>query len=233
MVQQLVGTSVASDDQPAVERRIPMTFEEYQAWWGEGQRGEWVDGEVIVFVAPLVVHQRIAGFVYRLLADFVDDRDFGEVFQSPVDMRLRDGGSYREPDVLFVAAENAGHVERRWVDGPADLAIEVVSDDSARRDRKDKFDEYAGAGVREYWVIDPRPLRQRFAAYTLTEEGYYDRIEADERGVVTSTVIRGFWLDPAWLWMDPLPKPRSILELIEATGEPAPPPTPAILSVKE
>ncbi len=46
--------------------------------------------------------------------------------------------------------------------GMADLVIEVVSDDSVARDRADKFYEYQTAGIQEYWIIDPHPIRKRW-----------------------------------------------------------------------
>jgi Uma2 family endonuclease len=42
------------------------------------------------------------------------------------------------------------------MEGPPDLAIEVVSPSSVTVDRKDKFLQYRKAGVRNYWIVDPR-----------------------------------------------------------------------------
>jgi len=192
-----------------------MTFEEFQDWYTEGRRGEWVDGEVIPFVAPKINHQDIGGFLYALLRLYVEDRDLGKVFQ-PIEMKLREGRSYREPDLVFVAASKLDRLTRDGLVGPADLVIEIVSDDSVRRDRKEKFDEYEASGVREYWVIDPRPLRQTVYAYVLGDEGIFNPIGTNASGEILSIVLSGFWIDPAWLWQNPTPNVAETLRIIEA-----------------
>ena len=69
--------------------------------------------------------------------------------------------------------------------GPADLVVELISDNSVTRDRRDKFGEYAAAGVPEYWLFDPRPHRQTAAFFHLTEEGSYRAAELDGDGGTT------------------------------------------------
>jgi Uma2 family endonuclease len=98
--------------------------------------------------------------------------------------------------------------------GPADLAVELISDDSVTRDRRDKFAEYAAAGIPEYWLLDPRPDHHRADFYALGPDRTYEAIPLDAEGRFASRVLPGFWLDPAWLWQDPLPKPAEILRRI-------------------
>ncbi len=89
--------------------------------------------------------------------------------------------------------------EERLV-GPADLIIEIISDDSVYRDRYKKFQEYRDAGGREYWVIDPRPNKQRSDFFRLDEAGEYELYATKDDERVTSHVLAGFWLQSAWLW---------------------------------
>lgn len=213
MVQQVTRPETPS---PGAEpERLKMSYEEFQDWYTEGRRGEWVDGEVIPFVAPKTIHLRLSTFLASLISMYARDHQLGEVLQTP-EMRLRDGRSYREPDLAFVSTANSGRITADGIDGPSDFVVELISDDSVRRDRKEKFDEYAAAGVREYWVIDPRPLRKTLVAYSLTDEGYYDPIAPDGTGRVASVVIPGLWIDPAWLWEKPLADPRDKLAEIES-----------------
>jgi Uma2 family endonuclease len=62
----------------------------------------------------------------------------------------------------------------RYVDGPADLVIEVVSPESRVRDRREKFREYQVAGVAEYWLIDP--MQKTGEVYALSPSGVYERV---------------------------------------------------------
>ncbi len=211
MVQQATRSETADD--AAQGERLEMTYEEFQDWYTEGRRGEWVDGEVIQFVAPNTNHQDIGGFLYALLRLYVEDRDLGQVFQ-PIEMRLREGRSYREPDLVFVATSSLDRVTKDGLAGPADLVVEIVSDDSVSRDRKEKFSEYADAGVREYWVIDPRPFRQSFFIYVLSDEAVFEQTLPRPDGLVPSTVIPSLSINPAWLWTEPTPQVTEVLPLL-------------------
>lgn len=209
-------TTAPTIDQPPPEpQRLRMTYEEFQDWYTEGRRGEWVDGEVIPFVAPKTVHQQLAWFLGSLIGIFGQSRNLGVLLPQP-EMRLLDGGSYREPDLAFVSSANAARITADGIDGPADLVIEIVSEDSVRRDRKEKFDEYEAAGVREYWVIDPRPLRQTVYAYVLGDEGFFNPIGTNASGEISSVVLPCFWIDPTWLWQNPTPNVAETLRTIEA-----------------
>lgn len=197
---------------PDDEQALVMSYEEWLAWAGESTRSEWVDGRAIVFMPPKTVHQLVWGLLFRLLSDFVERFDLGLVIAAPFEMRL--ARSAREPDILFLAREHLDRLTPDRLLGPADMVVELISDDSVTRDRRDKLTEYAAAGIPEYWLFDPRPRRQRTDFYTLTTEGRYQAIPPDADGRYHSQVLPGFWLDPAWLWQEPLPKPAALLALI-------------------
>lgn len=202
---------------PQPEPRIAMTYEEWLAWPDSNtKRTEWVDGEAIVFMPTKTVHALMSIFVARLLGDYVDPFDLGLVIHSPFEMRLE--RSAREPDILFVAAVHLDRLTPERLIGPADLAVEIISDDSTTRDRVDKHREYAEAGVPEYWLFDPRPGHHRADFFGLTADGAYEPLPPDAAGRVHSRVLPRFWLDPAWLWREPLPKPAALLALIVPAG---------------
>jgi Uma2 family endonuclease len=156
---------------------------------------------------PNIRHQDIVSFLITLLRLFIDSRNLGMVLTAPTEMRLIPGKLSREPDILFVAREHAHRLTEQRLEGPADLVVEVVSETSATRDRVTKFGEYAQAGVREYWLIDPRPEQQQATLFARTPEGTYTPLAPDAQGRVHSEVLPGFWLRPAWLWQEPLPDP--------------------------
>jgi Uma2 family endonuclease len=178
---------------------LKMSYEEFLAWSDEDTHAEWVDGEVTLFMPPIRIHQTTEGFLYKLLSLYIDTFNWGQLLIAPFEMRL--SRSAREPDILFIATENLWRLTPERLVGPADLLIELVSAGSVKRDRQEKFREYAEAGVHEYWIIDPRPTQRRADFFRLEEAGGgYVRFgsEADER--VESQVVPGFWLRPVWLW---------------------------------
>jgi Uma2 family endonuclease len=122
--------------------------------------------------------------------------------------------------MLFVSEKNLENLTDKRFEGGPDLVVEVISADSARRDRVDKFQEYEQAGVREYWLIDPRPNRQQADFYERDETGLFVPAEIDEAGVFRSAVLPGFWLNVNWFCQEPLPNPQLLLAqvLMEVEG---------------
>ncbi len=217
MMSAFTSTLIEPPTRPAAER-LSMSYEEYLAWVSETAMAEWVDGEVIAFMPPKRIHQELVGFLYALLRAFVDYKNAGKVLMAPFEMRL--SRSAREPDILFVAQEHLSRLGEARLNGPADLVVEVVSDDSERRDRVDKFNEYMEAGVREYWIIDPRPGREGADFWVLDEQGRYLAATVDESGVYRSAVLEGFWLRVDWLWRDPHPNAQLLFaEIIGLSDE--------------
>ncbi len=144
----------------------------------------------------------------------------GEVFTSPLQMRGRPDSNAREPDIAYVANEHRDRITRQHLAGPADLVVEVVSDESAARDRVDKFFEYQDMGVREYWIIDPRPSKERVDCYWLDDAHRYQPTPPDEQGRYHARVLPGFWFHDAWLWQEAPPDP--LTALAEMRGVPPP-----------
>ena len=89
----------------------------------------------------------------------------------------------------------------------------MVSDDSVERDRKEKLEEYAAAGVAEYWAIEARPGKHGADFYELVD-GSYRPIPLDADGRLRSRAVRGFWLRPEWLLQDPPPSALKRLAVI-------------------
>jgi Uma2 family endonuclease len=212
----MVHAAVETLERQDKERRLPMSYEEFLTWSGENVHAEWIGGEVIIFMPPKKIHQEIVGFLHNLITLFVNLFDLGVVLTAPFEMHVSPDGPAREPDLLFVARNHLDRLTPERLAGPADLIVEVVSDESVHRDRVDKFYEYQGNGIREYWIIDPREGKQRADFYYLAPEGRYQAVLPDDDGKYHSSVLPGFWFRPDWLWADELPDP--LLALAEVRG---------------
>lgn len=196
-----------------VESRLRMSYDEYYDWVDSHTHSEWVDGEVTVFMPPIPRHALIVNFLSTLLRFFVDIGQVGQIVSAPFEMKLRAGRSYREPDLLFVKTENLDRIDAKRLTGPADLAIEVLSEDDPNRDRVEKFAEYQDAGIPEYWIVEGREGRAGVEFYRLGLDGRYVLVTMAADGRFYSDVVSGFWLDPAWLAADPLP---SVVDCLRA-----------------
>ncbi|HET7559979.1 MAG TPA: Uma2 family endonuclease, partial [Limnochordia bacterium] len=167
-------------------------------------RAEWVNGKVVAMSPVSDRHQAIVELLLSLLTLLVQRDDLGWLRVAPFNMRLPQKPSGREPDLLFVRAARRHLVRPGFLDGAADLVVEVTSPESIGRDRGEKYVEYEAAGIEEYWLIDPE--RERLELYRLGADRKYVIVPPDGAGVLRSEVITGFWLRVEWLWQEPLPK---------------------------
>ena len=129
------------------------TYEEYYKL-DDDQRYEIIDGNLLMAPAPDTWHQDWSRDLFRIIDRQVTAQRLGKVFFAPVDVVL-DAENTVQPDIVFVAAANAGIIQRRAIFGTPDLLVELVSPSSVRRDRYEKKDLYARFGVKEYWIGDP------------------------------------------------------------------------------
>jgi len=187
--------------------KTKLSYEEFLKLYDEDTRAEWVDGEVILLSPASNRHQDLSDFLTVILRAYVEAKQLGVVRSAPFQMKV--GLSGREPDLLFVAKEHIERIRENYLDGPADLVIEIISPESRLRDRGEKLAEYELAGVREYWLIDPEEKRADF--YILGDDGRYDRRRPGPDGRYRSEVLKGFEFDTTWLWRSPLPPVLEIL----------------------
>jgi Uma2 family endonuclease len=178
------------------------TFEQFLAH-ADAVWAEWIDGEVFFMSPASDRHQDLVRFLSALLSLFIEAHDAGWIRSAPFSMYLPERPQSREPDLLFVRKERMDRIRSTYLEGPADLVVEIVSPDSVSRDRGEKFVEYEAAGIPEYWLIDP--LREQCEPYHLDEQGRYHPMRL-ESGVLTSQAVPGFRLRIDWLWRKPLPK---------------------------
>jgi Uma2 family endonuclease len=181
----------------------PVSWEDFLAWAPDNSLAEWVDGEIIEMPPAHEDHQDDGGFLYTLLLLFIQRHRLGRIFYAPFLMRLPQKPSGRQPDLLFIKREHAARIRPTYVDGPADLVVEIVSPDSIKRDYQEKLAEYEAAGIPEYWIIDP--MRREACFYQLGSRGQYQLSSIDADGIYTSRAVSGFRLRVAWLWQRPMP----------------------------
>jgi Uma2 family endonuclease len=199
-----------TDVQPIDDKPPRMTYEEFLDWVPDGKQAEWVDGEVTI----LTVNERHDAFsllLIGLLSMYVRVFDLGRVLHAPFQMRLRFRPSGREPDILFLRKEHLERITWLWIEGPADLVIELLSAQTVRTDLIVKLREYEQAGVVEYVIIETRDGRDGVTMYRLGADGRYAAVEPDDAGRIYSETIPGFWFDPRWFQQDPLPTPERLM----------------------
>ncbi len=186
-----------------------LAYEEFLDWLEDDTHAEWVDGKVMLMSPISVKHQNVGRFLLALVSHFTELHQMGLVSYEPFQMKTGPDLPGRSPDILFVANENLSRLKETYLDGPADLVIEIVSPESRVRDRGEKYYEYEQGGVREYWLIDP--LRKQAEFNVLGEDSFYRAVPIGDDGIFRSRVLEGLWLKVDWLWQEPLPPLLDVL----------------------
>lgn len=176
---------------------------------------EWLEGVVIRVSPAELKHNSLIYYLCQLLMAYFELRPIGRVIGQPFVMRLAAfPNRRREPDLLVVLKTNPHELKNTYMDGPADLCIEVVSEDSVDRDHGEKFKEYERGGVPEYWIIDP--LRNESRLYRLNEAGRYIRQTEDAQGNYRTPTLPELVLHIPTLWQEQLPGPGAASEAVKA-----------------
>jgi Uma2 family endonuclease len=202
--------TLLSIEKSTISKPKRISYREFLANYPEDAHLEWVNGEVVPMAPIPDGHQDVGGFLLTLMRTYVNQKELGFVRHEPFQMKTGPGLPGRSPDILFVAKANKKRIKKNRLDGPADLAVEIISPESIGRDRGEKFGEYEQGGVREYWLIDPQRKQAEF--YTRDKTGIYRLMPIEKDSTFRSKVLSGFWIKTNWLWQHPLPSEWSIIK---------------------
>lgn len=133
---------------------VKLTYEDYLLLPEDGRRHEIIDGEHFVTPSPSRRHQRVSMNLSRILDTFILEHGLGEVYAAPFDIVLSDLDVV-EPDLVFFARDNLEVLTDANARGAPDLAVEILSATTRKRDLVIKRKLFARTGVAEYWVVDP------------------------------------------------------------------------------
>jgi Uma2 family endonuclease len=172
------------------------TVEEYLGFTDDTNHlVEFTDGQIEVLEIPTTEHQEILAYLFMLLRQFVNERGLGKVLFAA--LRVQVGKTkFREPDIVFVHKDHLSYVQERFWTG-ADLVVEIVSKGAKSRERDlvTKPNDYAAAGISEYWIVDPR---ERLITVLALDRGQYQLLGAYRPGdQAKSKVLDGFSADVA------------------------------------
>jgi Uma2 family endonuclease len=176
---------------PPTKAKRLWTYEEVLAELPETNQGlELWDGELVMSPSPRPGHQKLVLRIARLLEDFVQAKQLGEVYVSPLDV-VFSPRRVAQPDVIFVAQANRKIIQDR-IRGAPDLLVEVVSEGTWRRDRIEKKALYEQFRVAEYWIVDPEA--RTIEVFALTQGAYQLHARGEGAEAVNSRVLPRFSL---------------------------------------
>ena len=134
----------------------------------DGERAELIDGQIYYMAPPGRTHQKISGFLARVIGNYVEANKGGcEVYAAPFAVFLdKDNRNYVEPDISVIC--DPSKLDEKGCHGAPDWVIEIISPGSKHMDCYIKLFKYRTAGVREYWTVNP--ARQLVVVYNFEKE---------------------------------------------------------------
>jgi Uma2 family endonuclease len=135
-----------------------FTYADYKSWeLKKGERYELIHGAAYLMAGANTAHQSISRELSRQIANYLDGKPC-KVFSAPYDVRLfyaedESDDTVVQPDIMIICDKNK--LGKEGCHGAPDFIAEILSPSNTAIEMERKFNLYAEAGVREYWVIDP------------------------------------------------------------------------------
>ncbi|ETX03449.1 Uma2 family endonuclease [Candidatus Entotheonella palauensis] len=162
--------------------------QDFYAQLNDGDKAEFINGQVIYHSPVKLRHNRAAKRLLTLLDAHVQQHDLGYVGFEKILISLT-RNDY-EPDICFFDHHKSSRFSPDQMRFPSpDFVVEVLSDSTAERDRGVKFDDYAAHAVSEYWIVDPE--RETVEQYRLVGQDYELVVKA-QNGTIQSVAVSGF-----------------------------------------
>lgn len=166
-------------------------------------RMEFINGEIYLLSSPTIGHQEILGRLHLIFNHYFKG-DKCRVFFAPFDVHFRKK-DFKDPDVMqpdvLVACDLENNVTEkgRYMGTPA-LVVEILSDNTRKKDMIEKLNTYMLSGVREYWILDQK--QENILIYSFADHEI-DRYQLYGKGAVArSTAFQGLTADVGNLYSD-------------------------------
>lgn len=144
----------------------------------DGQRAELIDGKMYMMAPPNTIHQRILMNLSGEIREYIREKQGScEVFPAPFAVFLyADDKNYVEPDISVICDKTK--LDDRGCNGAPDWIIEITSPSNPHMDYDIKLFKYRTAGVREYWIVNPR--KETVMVYDLENGEKSDQYDFDD-----------------------------------------------------
>lgn len=155
----------------------------------DGQRAELIDGQLYAMAPPNFLHQKISFALSRKIADHIDANNGScEVVPAPFAVNLnKNDETWVEPDISVICDKNK--LSDHGCDGAPDWIIEVTSPSTQSRDYLKKLLLYQNAGVREYWIVNPKFSSTTVYNFEIGESSSYSFRESISVGIFNNLQI--------------------------------------------
>ena len=165
-----------------------LTYYDYMKT-SDDEHYELINGALIDVASRNIPHQTCQANMFIRVCEFVKRRGLGNIFLARTDVVLSQHDVV-QPDMLFISKARKHIIGELNIKGAPDLALEITSTETERRDWGVKRELYAKHGVKEYWILDP--LNKKVWVMLLID-GALEIVQSCGAGdIVTSSVLAGF-----------------------------------------
>jgi Uma2 family endonuclease len=185
----------------------PLTFDQFVEMFGKEDHVELIDGVVVQREMVQLDHEKLQIWLTTAVNQFLEARDLGILLGSRTAVRITQFRG-RLPDLIFIRRERMEIVQQKGVFGPPDLVIEIVTQGDRPSHAVSLETDYQTVGVAEIIFIDQR--RRRVRVLRKREDGYAEEKVASGR--VTLETLGGIWLETEWLFTEPRPATRAVVD---------------------
>jgi Uma2 family endonuclease len=189
-----------SDDMKPANPGAKLTYDDYLLFPDDGMRHELIDGEHYVTPSPNLRHQGILGNLHLKIGSWLESNPVGKIWFAPLDV-IFTKFDVVEPDLLYISNTRLAEIASGpYITGAPDIAIEIASPGTRRRDETIKRRLYERSGVSEYWIVDPDSETVR--VYRLEGGSFGEPLELSARsgGVLTTAHLPGCELPLSWVF---------------------------------
>jgi Uma2 family endonuclease len=163
----------------------------------EGAPFQLINYDLIMSPAPTPFHQAIVARLSKIMLIFLEDKQMGGYTAGAPDV-VFDNGNVFQPDFLYIRDNRVNELVKDRIEGPPDMAIEILSPSNAYYDLIQKKEVYEKYGVKEYIIFDP--LKKNAHLYALKDGVYYLHQRAEGNELLYSLVLPGFSFDLNYLF---------------------------------
>ena len=171
------------------------TYADYLQWKFT-ERLELINGRIFRTSAPNTLVQKTYARIIIQLYTALSNTKF-KVFHAPFDVRLPVINNSKDNEITTVvqpdicAVSNGSIIDGRGCCGVPDFVIEILSPGSTSHDIQAKFDLYQGAGIPEYWLINPAE-KDVIVYNTISDGQFTEGRQYNGKDIIRSIILNGF-----------------------------------------
>lgn len=147
-----------------------------------------IQGELFMMSPAGGQHGAVCHNLAFILGSYIKQSKAGYAFGAETGFVLaRNPDTMLAPDASFITADRAELITEKFIDGPPDLAVEVISPSQSAPNATEKAEQWLELGTQMVWLVWPRKR-----CITVHEAGKPDRTFEPGQSITDVPFMPGF-----------------------------------------